>query len=464
MAWTFFVSDLHLGVRQTLEDFHADEAFVALAGAIPAIDPAARLVLLGDTFDLWQAYADGELASARRREDCRYDAAEEERKLRLVLERHPEWTAALRRLAAEREVTVVPGNHDHSLVSPQVQQALSAAVGAPLRVSSGHYDPQARLYAEHSNQFDANNSYRRFDELDWEGEARGYWFVRLFWNRLELADPDLDNAPRGWPVVLHYLARVGNFALLGKAIRYFGHYWFDAGLRGDEKIVLPGGGRAERRARGPGAPAEPAHHGAPDLLFSDDAEGPDVFSTDPATEELLRRAYRLSPDVRAAVDEVLARKPATRGRARRVPPPRTLPRAARGARRGDVAPSTLAAEPYGGAAEADQAEDVGWAQRVLRGEAHFRECITGDPDALAHVVFGHTHGERYVELEEGRFYLNTGTWSGRARRGLHPVVACSGERAWLAFFGVRDGAAHWEAPEASRPEPPPPLPELEGGG
>jgi UDP-2,3-diacylglucosamine pyrophosphatase LpxH len=463
MGWTFFVSDLHLGVRQTLEDFHADQAFGAFARAIVAVDPACRLVLLGDTFDLWQAFDDAELGATRRREDCRYDAAAEEAKLRLVVDRHPDWTAALRHLALDHEVTIVPGNHDHSLVAPEVQQALADAVGAPVRVSNGYYDRDARLYAEHANQFDENNSYERFPDLDWEGDARGYWFVRLFWNRLELADPDLDNAPRGWAVVLHYLARLGNFKLLAKAIRYFGQYWWDSGLRPHEKIVLPVGGARERGVRGPVAPV---HHGLPDLLVSD-AEGPDVFSSDPATEDLLRRAYRLSPDVREAVDEVLARKPAARTRARgagRVPPPETIPRGRRPrSALGDTAPSTLAAEP-GIAPVPELPEDVAWARRVLDGELHFPECITGDPAALAHVVFGHTHGERYLELEEGRFYLNTGTWCGRPRAGLHPVVACAGDRAWLTFFGTRDGAPYWETPETKAPEPPPPLPELEGGG
>jgi UDP-2,3-diacylglucosamine pyrophosphatase LpxH len=461
MAWTFFVSDLHLGATQTLEDFHADETFAAFATAIGAIDPGCRLVLLGDTFDLWQAFGDAD-AGARRREDCRYDAAAEAGKLRLVLDRHPGWTAALRGLAATGEVTVVPGNHDHSLVSPAVQQALRDAVGATVRVSSGYYDAGARLYAEHSNQFDVNNSYERFPELDWESDARGYYFVRLFWNQLELADPDLDNAPRGWPVVLHYLARIGNLKLLGKAIRCFGRYWFDSGLEDDERIVLPGGAaRGARAARGP-----VERHGVPDLLFSE-ADGEDVFSTDPETEDLLRRAYRLSPDVRQAVDEVLARKPsarAARRAGRRVPPPDSIPRGPRRTARGDVAPSTLAAVPGVGAPEVDQAEDVAWAQRALGGELHFPECVTGDPAALAHVVFGHTHGERYLELEEGRFYLNTGTWCGRPGRGLYPVVACSGDRAWLTFFGTRGGAPYWETPETKAPEPPPPLLELDGGG
>jgi UDP-2,3-diacylglucosamine pyrophosphatase LpxH len=463
MAWTFFASDLHLGVTQTLEDFHADQTFAAFARNLAATDPATKLVLLGDTFDLWQAYDDAQLASARRREDCRYDAAEEVRKLRLVLGRHPDWTAALRELAREHEVTLVPGNHDHSLVDDGVQAALRDAVGAPLRVANAYHDPAARLYAEHSNQFDLNNSYARFAELDWERESRGYWFVRLFWNELELADPGLDNAPGGWPGVLFWLARVGNLKLLAKAIRLFKAYWFDAGLGDDERIVLSAGGAgddvASRGTRGPAAVAR----GAPDLLFPRDGAGggpgSSVFSTDPRTEDLLRRAYRLSADVRDAVDEALAAHPSSRGRGatRRVPPPDTIPRRGGGAR------GLRGAAPPRGAAE-DAVEDVAWAQRVLDGELHFPEAVTGDARDLAHVVFGHTHGERYLELEEGRFYLNTGTWSGRPGGGLQPVVACEGARAWLTFFGVRDGAPYWETPETKAPEPPQPLPDIGGEG
>jgi hypothetical protein len=63
---TVLLSDLHLGGNPALDDFTHDAEFAALL-ALPELQPEAgtevTLVLLGDTFDLWQAVSPQECAA-----------------------------------------------------------------------------------------------------------------------------------------------------------------------------------------------------------------------------------------------------------------------------------------------------------------------------------------------------------------------------------------------------------------
>jgi Calcineurin-like phosphoesterase len=104
---TLVISDLHLGARLRRDVLRHREALDAL---LQAVDGIERLVLLGDVV---------ELAEGRPRQAM--EVAE------------PVLRALGRRLGSEREVIVVPGNHDAALVRPWVRaNGASLSVDAPI--------------------------------------------------------------------------------------------------------------------------------------------------------------------------------------------------------------------------------------------------------------------------------------------------------------------------------------------
>src|SRR5512139_3312042 len=65
---TVIVSDLHLGSNPTLDDFTRDDEFASFL-TLPELTPSATervdLVLLGDSFDLWQSVSEEECRQGR---------------------------------------------------------------------------------------------------------------------------------------------------------------------------------------------------------------------------------------------------------------------------------------------------------------------------------------------------------------------------------------------------------------
>ncbi|HXR28744.1 MAG TPA: metallophosphoesterase [Solirubrobacteraceae bacterium] len=90
MTRTLVVSDLHLGSRAGNDVLRRDGVLEVLLDALERVD---RLVLLGDTFELRQGSVPSVLGRARR-----------------VLERLGAWLG-------DRPVVLVPGNHDHALIT-----------------------------------------------------------------------------------------------------------------------------------------------------------------------------------------------------------------------------------------------------------------------------------------------------------------------------------------------------------
>lgn len=198
-----FLSDLHLGAGDALEDFlfwgdlaagpagaearreavgRLDAAlgrFLAAQAADPVGEP--HLVLLGDTFDLWQVQ--------RRRESAA-------RALERILSAHAGAVAGLRAWrGAGGAITLVVGNHDQPLVDPaawglltEVIPGLNASVGGrPVHfLSLGGVG----LYAEHGHQWDPLNRLRRLDLP--QADCVGRRFVRTVVNTLEPVFPLLD--------------------------------------------------------------------------------------------------------------------------------------------------------------------------------------------------------------------------------------------------------------------------------
>lgn len=112
---TLVISDLHLGSRGGRDVLRRPAALDRLCAALEGID---RLVLLGDTVEL----AEG-----------RPEAA--------ISEAEPVLRAMGEALGADRQVVMVPGNHDHALVRPWLRElreagkSLGTSARVPMRTS-----------------------------------------------------------------------------------------------------------------------------------------------------------------------------------------------------------------------------------------------------------------------------------------------------------------------------------------
>jgi UDP-2,3-diacylglucosamine pyrophosphatase LpxH len=410
------VSDLHLGSNPRLDDFLRDGEFARLV-ELPELQAleggAIDLVLLGDTFDVWQSVADAECGTDPAQVPLQYDAGAEEGRIAAALAKHAAFADALRAFARRERtrIVMVTGNHDHSLVNAGVQASVREALrldAGRLAFADAYENAAVGVYAEHGNQYDDNNAYDRFESFDWRQDAPGYYFVRLFFNRIEVRDPRLENSPEGWRGVWHWLKRVGDLPLLAYAIRCFWQYRRDPRVGRHVTFKAGAGPSPERLVRQPEAP---------ELLVGagDPRSAPGhFFSVDPETEGFLREAYRDSPEVKAAVDEVLA----DRARGGEVPPTGPVP----GGRS-----ETFAFGPP---------EDVGWAERLYAKAPALRSAPL-DRKVHRSVLFGHTHRARVAAIGGGRnTYLNTGSWT--EEKGPVPVVIAEpGKAARLLKFDGR---------------------------
>jgi UDP-2,3-diacylglucosamine pyrophosphatase LpxH len=162
------VSDLHMAAPggPFPDPFGEDDVFAALLAALARDGAPARLVLLGDTFDL--VLAAGALDGPRRRDPVAAAVSA----LDAIAEAHPRVLASLAAFAAAgHEVDLVPGNHDIELLRPAVQQRLRQLVarcGADraLRIDRVAFPPwvvhvPGVLYAEHGQQHHDLNHFRR---------------------------------------------------------------------------------------------------------------------------------------------------------------------------------------------------------------------------------------------------------------------------------------------------------------
>jgi UDP-2,3-diacylglucosamine pyrophosphatase LpxH len=426
-----FVSDLHLGSNPTLDDFTRDrefEALLELSELKPEGGDQVDLVLLGDSFDVWQSVSENECRQEQSsRIELEYLADSEAQRLAGVRAKHLRWFEALGRFGKRPgcRLVFITGNHDHSLIDPAVQAQVTQYLGlggfAGLSFANFYEDPALSLYADHGSQYDHNNTYDDFARLDWKKDCRGYYFVKLFFNRIEYRDPRVDNSPSGWGEVWHWLRRFMNFRLLAAAVRYYWQYSTDNRV---PLWVTPFAARglAESAAE-PGLVGQAA---APNLLIGGPAarSSESFFSADPETEEFLREAYEASPEVRRAVNEILEAQEqgeAVRG------PQRGARREARPARKASARRRAEVPKPEGAlrglASErgiAGPPEDVGWAENLFSDKPYFRDRI--DVRDFRYVLFGHTHGALDRQLSNGATYLNTGTWTA-GNAGLPVVVA-----------------------------------------
>lgn len=405
MKRAVLISDLHLSVGpdHNVEDFFSDQAFRRFLHD-PLLVAAERdeidLVLLGDTFDLWKtALDDAEYqATSSAAIPVSYTPEDEVRRLERARQGHPLFFAALQDFCGRRNarVTIIPGNHDHSLVEQHLQAALHSRLGPQVRFALNFDRPDLALYAEHGNQWDGNNEYQDFVAFGVDAECAGYFFVRLFWSRLVTLEPRLATPPQQWTQLWHFLMPVLRHhpLVLAQALRFWWQYRRDPRV---PRLV----GLASFAPVPNGAPelAGAVARDGPDLLAAGATRGGHVFADDPEIEHALRQAYHTAPEVRQAVDEL---RPA---QAPPVPAPE-----------GELAAAAFSFAPSAGLAEKDGAE------------ALFRQNPTGrdtplDEQTYRWVLFGHTHRVGEAELSNGAWYINTGTWIGREPQELPVVIA-----------------------------------------
>jgi UDP-2,3-diacylglucosamine pyrophosphatase LpxH len=160
------LSDLHMAAPggPLSDPFAVDDVFAALLARIGRDGAPARLILLGDTFDL--VLAAGALAGRARRDPVAAALGA----LDAIAEAHPRVLGSLAAFAAAgHAVDLVPGNHDIELLRPAVQQRLRHLVAR----SGGDGVPADRvafppwvvhvpgvLYAEHGQQHHDLNHFR----------------------------------------------------------------------------------------------------------------------------------------------------------------------------------------------------------------------------------------------------------------------------------------------------------------
>jgi len=201
-----FLSDLHLGCGDALEDFvfwngeapqktksaiatrmaRMHEAFSDflqhLLSQAEKRAIAPELIFLGDTFDLLQVLPE--------------DRANPE-KIALIESAHRPFFEALSAFHEKGgAVSFVLGNHDHDLLQPPLFAALKKYLpfinaptsGAPMLF---YHDPASGIYAEHGNQWDTLNAYENpADPAEW---PFGSELVLRLVNPFEKTYPVIDN-------------------------------------------------------------------------------------------------------------------------------------------------------------------------------------------------------------------------------------------------------------------------------
>jgi hypothetical protein len=255
-----------------------------------------------------------------------------------------------------------------------------------------YYDaPGLLTYAEHGNQFDDNNDYKNFAKFG--DESAGFFFVRLFWNRLELLEPNADI----WSESFVAIWKNKLWHLIEPAYLYYRQYVGDP--RDFERIDVPGVPFFGAVGPSVGVPVTGKRlPDSPDLLFSDRGDPDRIFSMDVATENHLRQLYHdpNSKGFKDEVDKILDKK--FRGQPPAVPQGLVAPEA----------PFGLWPDPYATAVEGMFAPT---------GQPPETEPLKGSAlseDTYRYILMGHTHKEKEETVgDAGVKYFNTGSWTVR---------------------------------------------------
>jgi UDP-2,3-diacylglucosamine pyrophosphatase LpxH len=401
-----FVSDLHLGRSDELEDFvpENETKFCDFLKKQSGDFPNAKvdLVILGDFLDIWQVATDTEkTASETDRIPIRVDEQLDICRAQATISAHPNTFEALRGFVQvnpdHRSIICITGNHDHSLVKTGVQAVITQAIAKGngllqkrIGFQNWYENVQLGIYAEHGNQFDEDNVYDDFTVFG--AEAPGYFFVRLFWNRLEAIQPNLDF----WMYSFTAIIKNKLWNLLGPARKLFRQYVWDPRpfKRIQAAIILPPILLESRTVETPCRTANLKDF--PDLLLTDKVDPNHIFSTDNKVESHLRTLYYEDAGFRKEVDKILKEKFPEE--------PIIVPKPLEGTRHLeflgiDMDSNFSAVRGMYGAHNGNQCA------RALKGE--FLK-----PDIHKFVLLGHTHEHKRKELKDLKVtYFNTGSWS-----------------------------------------------------
>jgi UDP-2,3-diacylglucosamine pyrophosphatase LpxH len=242
------VSDLHLSVGydektgrySRNEDFFFDEEFKRFLEYLhKAKSPKKHLIIDGDLFDFLQVDGcktkeldeEGGAPFKITPKERKFGLGTEEDKtvwkLGVIADGHPVFFQALANfLSKGNHLSIITGNHDIELYWPQVQEALRDRIANLFENTSMteqqqqqqkkkkkkesikalidfypwfYYDKDHKTYIEHGNQYDRLNSFQYFlYPLIEHGSDKlwlpfGSFFVRYFFNKLEISNPFADN-------------------------------------------------------------------------------------------------------------------------------------------------------------------------------------------------------------------------------------------------------------------------------
>jgi UDP-2,3-diacylglucosamine pyrophosphatase LpxH len=420
-----FLSDLHLGNGGPLEDFYSDKEFGDLLTTLSYKFGQADLdlVLLGDTFDLWQIVPEEEwIETDPDNINLEMTPEDEAAKVVKAIRQHLVMFDELAEFlleGEERKVWFVAGNHDHSLVDGTVQSEVRKAlemIGFPgQRVFFKNYfeDKILKIYAEHGSQFDHNNKYDEFKRIgsDLSDECRGYGFVRLFLNLLEGRDPGIENGPAEWYRIFEYLIQNRRYALLGTATKLFYKY-----RRYDEQPIkkISMGKKAARYITSTGQTADRPLIFPDAMLEDDDFDEDNYFSNNDDVENSFRELFHqnnllVEPFRTAALDIV-----ALKTNQRRPPGPARTPgktfKDFLEVKIDDVIDSEQSGEE---ASLIHGSVDKPVAQKMYESDNYTLKDKRLDKQETRFVVMGHTHSPVDGEISNvlGGKFFNTGSWA-----------------------------------------------------
>ena len=229
------VSDLHLsagyneetGRYSRNEDFFFDEEFRRFLEYLQDANPGNNhLIIAGDLFDFLQI--DGDLAQKLSdKKEASFKITEKELtfglgteeektawKLGVIVHGHKVFFKALACFLSKKNfLSIITGNHDIELYWEKVKNALVGHIvnfepdqeirqQIKERISFYpwfYYDKDYKTYIEHGNQYDASNSFQYLLYPVFGPNSKRLWlpfgsfFVRYFFNKLEISNPFADN-------------------------------------------------------------------------------------------------------------------------------------------------------------------------------------------------------------------------------------------------------------------------------
>lgn len=172
--------DIHQGILEIHKAFSQFIDYVLNLGKKCGVKP--EIVFLGDTFDLLQVLP---------------EQRTNPQKIDLIAKVHKSFFESLIRFHENGgSVRLIVGNHDHDLLYPVLFDRLLSYLPFLNNISGGkpslyYHDPEAGIYAEHGNQFDVLNAFNKpFDPDEW---PIGSELLLQLVNPLERLCPVIDN-------------------------------------------------------------------------------------------------------------------------------------------------------------------------------------------------------------------------------------------------------------------------------